>query len=167
MDPRHRGLFGAAFTMGLIAEAARSGIATVITAAPVGELGVAYARTDYPQPGYDDHAGALVYPLFHVLRGLARAQGKPRVEATSEAPRCVRAVAYQDNGSTVLWLANVTNREQRVTVEGASGAHLWRLDEESFEAATADPRFLEREASAAEPTLALAPYAVVCLHPGA
>jgi hypothetical protein len=80
--------------MGLIAEAARSGIATVITAAPVGELGVAYARTDYPQPGYDDHAGALVYPLFHVLRGLARAQGKPRIEATSEAPRCVRAVAY-------------------------------------------------------------------------
>jgi hypothetical protein len=166
MDPRHRGLFGAAWTAGLIIEAAKAGVSTVITAALVGELGVAYTSTGYPQPGYDGRAGAAVYPLYHVLRGFAHAAGKVQVAAISEAPGRVRSIAYRDDEGTVLWLANVTNARQSVVVEGASPARLWRLDEAVFEAATSDPNYLDRDERLERPSLDLGPYAVARIRLG-
>ena len=97
-DPRQRGLFGAAWNLGYAARMAAAGVEALTLSAPVGAFGVVYARTDFPQPWFDER-GAGVYPLYHVLRGIAQAAGKPRLEATSSHPGAVQALAWQDDGA--------------------------------------------------------------------
>jgi hypothetical protein len=164
-DPRQRGLFGAAWNLGFAARMAAAGVEALSLSAPVGAFGVVYARTDFPQPWFDER-GAGVYPLYHVLRGIAQAAGKPRLEVTSSHPGAVQALAWQDDARRVLWLANLTGREQSVRVAGlpAAEARAAWLDLEGFVAATAGPDGLARtETSGPVGALVLGAYAVARL----
>jgi hypothetical protein len=163
MDPRQRGLLGAAWYLGYAAHMARGGVDAVCLGAPVGELGLIYVRTDYPQPWFDQH-GAKVYPAYHVLRGLAAGAGHPQLATELSDGAAVQAVAWRADGAVVLWLANLTGTSQRVALEGLPGerARVARLDESSFVAATADADALAGLAEDAAPDqLELAPYAVL------
>ena len=145
---------------------AAAGVEALSLSAPVGAFGVVYARTDFPQPWFDEQ-GAGVYPLYHVLRGIAQAAGKPRLEVTSSHPGAVQALAWQDDARRVLWLANLTGREQSVRVAGlpAAEARVARLDLEGFVAATAGPDGLARtETSGPVGSLVLGAYAVARLE---
>ncbi|WP_108663305.1 hypothetical protein [Acuticoccus kandeliae] len=62
-DPRQRGLFGAAFLVGVVAAAAEAGIESLSPALGSGPLGL--------MAGKKSHA----YPLFHVARALAHLAG--------------------------------------------------------------------------------------------
>ena len=149
MDPRHRALFGAAWTLGSIAAAARGGISAVSPAAVVGEFGIVHRRLPYDQPWFDDLAGPAVYPVYHVVAGMARAAGRPLVEVMSADRSRVAAVAYREADSgTSLWLANLRDAPQRVLLAGIDNARVSRLDESTFEAAASDPSFLQTQASA-------------------
>jgi hypothetical protein len=163
MDPRQRGLLGAAWYLGYAAQLARAGVDAVCLGAPVGEQGVIHVRGDYPQPWFDQH-DAAVYPAYHVLRGLAAGAGQPRLETTLSDGSALQAVAWRAGGEVVLWLANLTGAAQRVTLAGLPGGRgrAARLDQASFVAATAAADALaglEGEAELAE--LELAPYAVL------
>jgi hypothetical protein len=120
MDPRQRGLLGAAWYLGYAAHMARGAVDAVCLAAPVGEFGVAYVRTDYPQPWFDDH-DAKVYPVYHLLRGLAAAAGRPRLATSLSDGAAAQAVAHQADGGVAVWLANLTGAPQTVTLEGLAG----------------------------------------------
>ena len=98
MDPRQRGLLGAAWYLGYFAHMARGAVDAVCLAAPVGEFGVAYARTDYPQPWFDEQRRR------QGLSGLSRA-ARPRGGGRQPAARdqlsdgaAVQAVAWQADG---------------------------------------------------------------------
>jgi hypothetical protein len=134
-------------------------------ASPAGEFGIAYTRLPHAQPGLDEVAGAKVYPVFHVIRGLAAAAGARRIEADSSAPGRLRALARRDDGRTQLWLANLREEPLEVELDGmpAGTARLWTLDEESFEAAITDPAFGERSAPFEADRLRLRPFAVARL----
>ena len=149
MDPRHRSLFGAAWTLASIAAAARGGISAISPAAVVGEFGIVHRRLPYDQPWFDDLARPAVYPVYHVVAGMAQAAGRPLVEAFSADRSRVAALAYReaDNG-TSLWLANLRDAPQRVVLAGVDNARVSRLDESTFEAAATDPSFLQTQASA-------------------
>src|SRR6202047_1023499 len=54
MDPRQRGLFAAAWSVGFVAHFAKSGASALTLGGPIGEFGIAYAKADYPQPWYDE-----------------------------------------------------------------------------------------------------------------
>ena len=95
-DPRHRGLFGAAWTLAYLAIAAREGLAAVTAADCTGDLGVIKRR----------NGGHLVYPVAHVLRGMARGHGRPRLETSAVAG--LSSVAFQGAAGAELWLANRT-----------------------------------------------------------
>jgi hypothetical protein len=168
IEPRHRGLFGAAWHLGYFSEVARGGLEAATMASPAGEFGIAYARLPHAQPGLDDIGGAKVYPVFHVIRGLAAAAGARRIEADSSDPGRLRALAWRDDGRTQLWLANL--REEPLEVEldrvPAGTARLWMLDEDSFEAAIKDPAFGERSQPFAGDRLTLEPFAVARLSFG-
>ncbi|MGI8507316.1 MAG: carbohydrate ABC transporter permease [Solirubrobacteraceae bacterium] len=165
MDPRQRGLFGAAWALGYLAEATRAGVDALIMSAPVGELGVVYARADYPQPYFDDLAAPAVYPIFHVLRGITGAAGSPLLEVTTSEPGRVLGLACRRAGATPLWLANLTGEPQRVMLPEAFATEhrAWTLDETSFEPATTDPDFAEKTERRQGRELTLAAYAVACL----
>lgn len=141
IDPRQRGLFNAAWTIGYVAAFARGGIEAIALGAPTGPFGHIYRRTDFAQPYFDDLGGEAIYPAFHVLAGLAGHSGQPRRAVDLSAEGAVEAIAIGDDGKTVLWLANLTAQPQTVTLPpGALNAAV--LDETSFERATTDANAL-------------------------
>jgi hypothetical protein len=165
MDPRQRGLFGAAWTLGYLSSLAPTGVETVSLGAPTGPLGIIYRKTDYAQPYYDGLGRDAVYPAFHVVAGLTRALGAKLVSATSSDDASVRCLAYRAERATLLWLANMTAGDQAVTI-AHEGANLFGviLDESTFGKATADPRGFQRSwAALGSAGLKLSAYAVAAL----
>lgn len=164
MDPRQRGLLGAAWNLGYVAHMARGHVDAVCLSAPVGEFGVVYAAMDYPQPWFDDQ-GRGVYPAYHVIRGMAAAAGAPRLETTLSDGSTVQAVAWRSGGDVVLWLANLTGEAQTVEVEGLpqGEARIARLDQDSFTSAASGPDGLAESSAPSGGRVELGPYAVARL----
>jgi hypothetical protein len=165
LDPRQRGLFGAAWTLGYIATFARTSVESIAMGAPTGPLGVVYRKAEHKQPWYDGLSGPAVFPAFHVIAGLTRGAGQKLVAAESSDPAKVVALAYRAKRGTTLWLANLTAQAQSVALSGANGAMFAGvLDEASFVKATTDPEaFQDSWKPLKGQGLDLAPYAVAFL----
>lgn len=168
LDPRQRGLFNAAYTVGYAAAFARGGIAALAMGAPTGPFGFIHRAMDGPQPFYGDRDGAL-YPAFHVMAGLAAGSGADLVEATSDRRSAVEALAWREGGGTVLLLANLTPDDQTVALAGVAPgrARAAVLDAASFVAAAGDPDLLAKAAHPLEGAeLTLGSYAVARVEIG-
>ena len=170
MDPRQRGLFGAAWTLGYIAAFAKGGIEMVGIGAPTGPSGIVARKLDFVQPWFDGVAAPAVYPLYHVVADLAVRAGASLLDCHSSQPAKVATLACRDARGTTLWLANLTDGEQRVqaTGLGRGRTHVRHLDEASFVEATTRPAFMAEagpDLRAGEPIL-LGPYAVARLTTG-
>ncbi|MGH6931250.1 MAG: hypothetical protein ACREEE_02325 [Dongiaceae bacterium] len=169
MDPRQRGLFGAAWTLGYIAAFAEGGVEAVTMGAPTGPGGMVYRVTDFPQPYYDDLKPPAVYPLYHVLAGLAAGSGAKRVAAKSSEPTAIAVLAHRAAGGTVLWLANLTGLARAVRVSGLppGAMNLRVIDETVFGKAATDREFLRHGGKKTRKvgSLQLGPYAVARLSP--
>ncbi len=164
LEPRQRGLFGAAWTLGYIATFVRTGIEAISMGAPTGPLGIIYRKAEHRQPWYDQLSGSAVFPAYHVISGLTRATGQKLVPATSSDNQKVECLAYRGKGGTTVWLANLTAGEQKVQVAGAKGVLFGAmLDEDSFVNATTDPRGFQKSWRAMKGALTLKPYAVAIL----
>jgi hypothetical protein len=102
---------------------------------------------------------------------MAKAAGKPRLEAISSDRTRVLAVACcEADGGASVWLANLRDTPQRVTLQGLDGDTLrvGRLDELTFEAAAADPNFLAAQASTQRTReVEIGAYGVVYVQVGA
>ncbi len=159
-DPRHRGLLGAAWALGFFARFAAGGAETVTLGGTTGAFGLISLPQSWPQPWFEGEGG--VFPMFHVLAGLARLAGKPmlRVEASS----FVEAIAAETEDGIELWLANRTGAPQSANLPRAA-RDVFVLDADSFLAAAADP---DARTSLAAPftgrQITLAPYAVARLR---
>ncbi len=167
MDPRHRGLFGAAWILGYVAALARGGVEAVSLGSFVGPAGLIYAPADHAQPWFDGLPGPAVYPAFHVVAGLARGAGRRQLAVASSDSSAVDGVAWRGRRGSVIWLANLTGEEQPVSLEGEVGPMTMRvLDEASFVGATTNPAsFRENTHKVRNPhSLRLGPYAVACLE---
>ena len=164
LEPRQRGLFAAAWTLGYIATFVRSGVESIAIGATTGPLGVIYRKAGHKQPWYDDLAAPAVFPAYHVIAGLARGAGQKIVIAESADTAKVQALAYRGKGGTTLWLANLTAENRTVTVSGTKGAVFGAaLDEASFTQATTDPARFQKGWKAVNPEIILKPYAVAIL----
>ena len=165
MDPRQRGLFAAAWTLGLAAAAARGGVDAVAFGAVTGPQGLVYRKTSYAQPWFDG-SGAVVYPAYHVLAGLMPASGARRVETTSSAPSKIASLAYRGKHGPVLWLANLTSKAQKVKIGGFAGpAMLHMIGESNFETAAKRADFLAGTTTKKVGNFELGPYAVARFAP--
>jgi hypothetical protein len=164
-DPRQRGLYGAAWTLGYIANLAYSGVEQVSAGAATGPTGIIYRRLKHPQPYFDSLDGTAIYPLYHVLAALAQARGS-RLTAVKSSGDGISALAYGSGKGRTLWLANLTGDKRKVKVTGFNGpARLHLLDEATFEKATTDPSFFAKGGKALKKVsnLELAPYSVARL----
>jgi D-apionolactonase len=164
-DPRHRGLYGAAWTLGYVAALAYNGVQQVSAGAVTGPTGIIYHRLKHPQPYFDSLDGTAVYPLYHVLASLAQARGS-RLTAVKSSGDGIAALAYGSGKGRTLWLANVTSEARKVKVTGFHGAaRLQLLDHATFEKATTDPSFFAKRGKALKKVsnLELAPYSVARL----
>ncbi|HEX4986420.1 MAG TPA: hypothetical protein VFV71_10190 [Burkholderiales bacterium] len=164
LDPRQRGLFAAAWTLGYVATFAHTGVEAIALGAPTGPLGIIYRKDAHRQPWYDQLSGAAVFPAYHVVAGLTRGAGQKLVGTQSSDPAQVRALAYRGKRGTTLWLANLTAQARDVAISGAKGAVFGTtLDEASFVQATTDPVAFQRGWKPMKGALTLQPYAVAIL----
>ncbi len=143
IDPRQRGLFGAAYALGVLARTEGFGIARLALAAPAGPFGCVHRSMEVAQPGYDDLAGdggLPLYPLYHLLRFLADAAGRPRLATRVTDSSRLAAVAWRKDAGEVLCLANLGTAPLEVELPGG-----WRslrlLDAGTVEAAVRDPEW--------------------------
>jgi hypothetical protein len=162
MDPRQRGLFAAAWTVGYLAAFAASGAEAVILGTATGPRGVIYRRFHEKQPWFDDADGQRIFPLFHVVAAAARGSGQEVLAAESSAPHQVAAFAYRSGEATQLVLGNLTPRSRGVSLDinHTSGATYRLLDETTFVAATADPDWARGSGDRLAGRIELSPYAV-------
>jgi hypothetical protein len=163
MDPRQRGLLGAAWYLGYFAHMARGGAASVTLGGGVGEFGIVHARMPYAQPHFDEAKG--VYPAFHVFKGLARLKGGPMLAAEAKPARSIQAVAAETSEGREIWLANLTGEPIAVSLQAPIGqSQIFVLDAENFGQASVDADAAEHlsrpfEGGAVE----LGPYAVASI----
>lgn len=124
-DPRQRGLFGAAWTVGYAAAAAQAGAALVALHASHGHLGLA------------DEDG--LRPCFHVMAALARASGCPRVSIRSGEG--LASLAWREATGTRRLVANLTAQERPSGLTGKGRV----LDTTTFSAARRDATWIDGE----------------------
>jgi D-apionolactonase len=163
MDPRQRGLFAAAWNVGLVAAMAKGGLDSVALGAVTGPQGSIYRKASYKQPGFDG-SKAVVYPTYHVLAGLAPASGKKRIDVQSSPPSILAALAHRSEDGPELWLANLTSEPQKAKVSGFSGAaRMHRLSDSNFQTIITKPDYLSTAGEALKKvsSIELGPYGVV------
>ncbi len=106
-DPRHCGLFGAAWSLGYAAEMIRGGIDTLTLASPFGTFGL-----------MPDGAASEVCPLYHIVRAIAAAAGR-RVRDLQISDRTqVQGFAYDAPAGVEVFLANLWSEPRSVSVDG-------------------------------------------------
>ena len=129
-DPRQRGLLGAAWALGYIADFARGGAAGIALGAPTGPFGVLSSPTDDPEPWYDGDGG--LYPVFHILRGLARQRDEPILSLNLRPADPVTGLALRVSDATEVWLANAGADPTTMTIAGQGRLTVAVLDADSF-----------------------------------
>jgi D-apionolactonase len=135
-DPRQRGLFDAAWTLGYVAACAYGGLEAVALGATTGPLGFIHHRSaDRPEPYFDSLDGHAVYPAFHVMAGLSRGNHH-LIEVKSSEPRKAGALAWREDTRVVLWLANLT--AEHLTIR------LGELDDARLQASVLDAAVFEK-----------------------
>jgi hypothetical protein len=159
-DPRQRGLLGAAWNLAYFAHFARGGAQAVALGGAVGPFGLLHAPAPYPQPWFDQHGG--LFPVYHVLRGLAQMKGRPLRRVAISAPREIQAIAVACERGEEIWLANLTGEPRRVSLHPkATSGQIAFLDAGSFVAAAKRPDALDQLAKPMTSSdIALDSYAV-------
>jgi hypothetical protein len=138
-DPRHRGLLGAAWALGYIADFATGGASAVAIGGATGPFGIVSAPGDDTDPWYDGQGG--LYPTFHVLRGLGRLTGSPMLALNLPASGPIAGIAAQTAAGIEIWVANTGPDRQEVQLSGPAQTAL--LDAEHFADATQTPHYLD------------------------
>ncbi len=110
VDPRSRGLFGAAWLLGYVAQLATTGIEAITLMSLSGAGGVA---------GGDETAIARRFPAAHVLDCL-RAPARV-MRMTISAPSRVAALALRTPSEYSVLLANLTNAPVDIDLRGCTG----------------------------------------------
>jgi hypothetical protein len=143
VDPRHNGLFGAAFALAYAATTLPAGLEVLTLSTLAGSFGLIAGE------GEPCLAGGL-RPIGRVIADIAALSGKSAWVLTSEASSEIRGFAAEAEGGTVLLAANITPHERKVRLPSpASSLALLTAD-------TLDQGFVEILAT---DTVVLPPYA--------
>jgi hypothetical protein len=156
-DPRQRGLFGAAWAVGVLAATQGHAVEALCLGAPTGPFGIAYCRQPYPQIYFDETPGAAIYPIFHVVKTAARMAGEARLHVSGMPDRVYAYGVDTGSGPTVM-VANVSPETKTVSL-GYPG-RVAILDHSTFNNATCDADWLKTAARHDSEQLRLEGFAV-------
>lgn len=129
-DPRARGLFAAAWTVGYLAQIAAFQPRQFAFGAPTGPFGLISTPQDYPRALWDDLPGGSLYPLYHVACWIAGAAGADLISAQI-ADGVAQIVWHKDRRQALI--ANLTTTGLPLPQPGFDGA-AWCLDAGSLTA---------------------------------
>jgi hypothetical protein len=156
-DPRQRGLFAAAWAVGVLAATRGSAVESLCLAAPIGPFGVIYRKAAWPQPLFDEDPEAKVFPLFHVWRAARALGGLPR-RAVGPLPAPLVAMAARTHTGTSLIVANPGGAARQLTLPARGRVRL--LDTSRFAEAVRDSFWLDTAAAMETETVDLESFAI-------
>ena len=156
IEPRHRGLFGAAYAVGVLAATEASTVEALCLGAPVGPFGLLYEPMAYPQAGYDG-TKRRVYPLYHVVREASAMAGQPRL-AFEGLPDGVAAYGVGVDGARRIVLGNISDAPRDVSL--GFSATMALLDTETFDPATLSADWLDETPREHGSALVLPPFSL-------
>ncbi|MER9137051.1 hypothetical protein NKI20_12245 [Mesorhizobium sp. M0830] len=117
-DPRHAGLFAAAWTIGYAARVAPAGLEMLTLSSFTGPFGV-LASSGEPV------AEGSPRPIFRAIKGLCEMAGLAHVAArTSDETRVLALAGRSTSGKTIVWLANLTADDVPVDISAFGRGHL-------------------------------------------
>lgn len=156
-DPRHTGLFAAAFATGYVASVLDSGIETLTLSAFTGPFGV-FAGKDEPIT----EGGRR--PLFHIVAGLAELAGQQCRTVVASHPSKIMSFRTEIEEEATLWIVNLSAQAQSVDMTelvSPARAQLNVLDADTMGTATKSG---VRSAALVSAQLQLSPFAVARVH---
>jgi len=160
-DPRQRGLFGAAFAVGVLAATEAHRVDSLALAAPSGPFGILSETQPITRPYFDENPTALVYPIYHVIRAATAMQGKKRY-AINNLPNGLQGIAASDGFEIHLMITNLGNVSIDLTLPGsAAQARVCVLDASTFEAAVHNAGWLDDATFPVEASVGLDPNAIL------
>lgn len=108
-DPRHNGLFAEAFALGYAARVLDAGLECLTLSALTGPFGLIAERSE-PVPEGEKR------PIFRAVKALADLAGAEWIKAMSSDPSRIVSFAAGPESGDILWLVNITAREQRANL---------------------------------------------------
>ena len=170
VDPRQLSLFGAAWTLGSLANLAPSGAASLTYYETSGWRGVVETPEGSPVPERFPSLPGCPFPLYHVLADVTDLRGGEVVAGDSSAPFRLEGLTLACSGRLRTLLANLTAGPLEAVVAGAPGPGRVRtLDLTTVERACREPESFRSDRGEAtaprggELRLRLAPYATACI----
>jgi hypothetical protein len=117
-DPRHAGLFAAAWTIGYAARVAPAGLEQLTLSSFTGPFGVLASAGEPVTEG-------SLRPIFRAIKGLCELAGLAHVTArTSDETKVLALAGRSASGETVVWLANLTADDVPVDISAFGRDHL-------------------------------------------
>ncbi|HET9660411.1 MAG TPA: hypothetical protein VFP05_08765, partial [Thermomicrobiales bacterium] len=167
VDPRQLSLFAAAWTVGSLKRMADEGVETATYFELAGWRGLLEGREHLTRRELFPSDPGQLFPVYHVFRAIAPFAGGESVWVTVPEPFQAEALAMTKDGQVRALVANLTEFEQEIDLEGLALADpsLAVLDETTYEAAAVEPDWVNAAMSplsidSAAVTLRLKPYAV-------
>jgi len=168
VDPRQMSLFGAAWTLGSLANILASVAVSATYYETTGWRGLVETAAGSPVPERFASLPGCPFPLFHVLADLGELRGGTVLAGESRAPLRLEAFTLEADGKLRTLAANLTDQPAPAVIEAGRGAGWVRvLGRTSVERACREPlRFrAERGQRVAAPggqlRLELEPYATL------
>ncbi|HET6438423.1 MAG TPA: hypothetical protein VFG59_10200, partial [Anaeromyxobacter sp.] len=171
VDPRQMSLYGAAWTLGSLANLAQSGAVSLTYYETTGWRGVLETSAGPPVPGRFAPLPGCAFPLYHPLADAGEMGGGRVVPGESSAPLRLEGLALESGGRLRTLLANVSDRPIEARLTGVPAAGVARLlDLSTVERACREPARFRAErgervtSRAGEVRLELGPYATTCIN---
>ncbi len=158
-DPRQRGLFAAAWMVGLVASTEGGTVRSLSLSMPVGPLGLIYRPAEWPQPLYDKGTDRRLFPSYHVFKALCEFAGERRLSL--ELPDGFCGVAVRRNNKTQALIANCSPDIKTLPLRVTCVAKV--LDTDAFDEATTRSDWLSKNGEGIKDALVFGPYAVAFL----
>jgi hypothetical protein len=116
-DPRHAGLFGAAWAIGYAARVAPAGLEMLTLSSLTGSFGVLAGSGEPVEE-------SRPRPIFQAIKGLCELAGLAHVAAkTSDETKVLALAGRSASGETVMWLANLTANDVPVDISALGRSH--------------------------------------------
>lgn len=156
-DPRQRGLFAAAWAVGVVAATEGHKVTSLALSALVGPFGAIYRHESWLQPGYHETEGPMVYPIFHVLRFMSFMGGAPRLLMRPVGNGIV-GLASKDQSQIRIIVANLGTSASSISLP--RDAEIRCLSADNFRSAILDPHWLDNEPANHGSNLNLTPFGI-------
>ena len=160
-DPRHAGLFGAAWITGAIASTAKHRIEAMAVGAPAGPFGIVSETQSVPRKCYDSHPERKVYPLYHVFRSAVRFANCPRVQIR-ELGSGLHCFAAKRGSRIEAVVSNLSNSAVEFVAPSVE-SNAVVMDEATFADAVADRNWIKNCMQNVAGGISIRPFATAFL----